>query len=222
MGRVLVACEFSGIVSGAFRARGHEAYSCDLLDTEGHPQWHFKGDVTNLLHGGWDLVIAHPPCTFLTNAGVRHLDPHNTSVNGIRAAFSGERRKQAAILAANFFNLFKNSAPHVCIENPIPHSYAKAMIDDYSQLLYPYEYGDSSVKPVCLWLQDLPKLVPTKALERPNLKAMTRGEKRKWSSSSHPQNAERAKNRSRFFLGVADAMAEQWGPLLPPSARPSP
>lgn len=186
--RVLVACEFSGIVRDAFIARGHDAVSCDLLDTE-RPGPHYKGDVRDMLSGTWDLVIAHPPCTYLCNSGVRWLG-------------SNPGRWLAMEDAAQFFNLFKGAAPRVCIENPVPHKYARVRIGGYSQIIQPWQFGHGEIKATCLWLENLPSLVPAKIVDGrvPRVHHASPG-------------PERWKERSRTYPGVADAMAGQWGSL---------
>lgn len=192
--RVLVACESSGRVRGAFRRRGHDAWSCDLEPAEdcGH---HIQGDVRKaLLYGEpWDLVIAHSPCTRLCNSGVRWLAERDLW-NDLTAA-------------ASFFNLFKGCAPKVCIENPIPHKYARARIGDYTQRIQPWQFwhldepGTGETRATCLWLENLPPLVPTTPNETGRHGAC-------WRMGPSP---ERARERSRTYLGIADAMAEQWG-----------
>lgn len=188
--KVLVACEFSGIVREAFRKRGHDAWSCDLLPTEilGN---HIQDDVIIHIQGnseGWDLMIAHPPCTFLANSGVQWLHVSKT-------------RWRDMLLACAFFNKLKNCAiPKIAIENPIPHKYARRHIGEYTQLIQPWQFGHGETKATCLWLKNLPPLKPTKIVEG--------REGRVWKEAPNP---ERWKNRSRTYLGIAEAMAEQWG-----------
>jgi len=183
--RVLVACEYSGIVRDAFLRHGHDAMSCDVLPTES-PGPHYQGDVRDVLDGSWDMVIAHPPCTRLTLAGVRWLHERN---------LWGDLDEACA-----FFRLFLGSAPRVAIENPQPHRYAVERIGrNYSQKVQPWQFGEPQSKGICLWLENLPPLAPTKIVEERDQKV--------WRM---PPSPERAKARSRFFEGVADAMAEQW------------
>ena len=188
--KVLVACEYSGIVRDAFRARGHNAYSCDILPSES-PGPHFKTDVRQVLNLNgfeWDLIIAHPPCTRLTNAGVRWLH---------------ERNLWAELdEACEFFRLFlDHPCPRIAIENPIPHKYAVERIGrKHDQLIQPWQFGHGETKAVCLWLKGLPPLVPTEIVEG-----------REARVHRMPPGPERAKERSRFFPGIARAMAEQWG-----------
>lgn len=213
--RVLIACEFSGTVRRAFRARGHDAWSCDLLPAEDGSEHHFQCDVMNVLnleHGDWDLLIAHPPCTYLTNAGVRHLHENVVSKNGVRAKVHGKARMIEMKKGAEFFNVFLNcNVSKIAVENPIPHKYAKDIIGPYTQLIQPWHFGEKQTKAVCLWLKNLPKLVPTNIVGPPPRK-MSKEEKRQWHRVHWMAPSEdRAKERSRFFDGIAKAMAEQWG-----------
>lgn len=198
--RVLVACEFSGIVRDAFAARGHDAWSCDLLPTE-RPGNHIQDDVLNHLDDGWDLMIAHPPCTYLTLAGVRHLHDHVKSVNGKRAKVFGAARWEAMREGAAFFNVLKNaSIARIAIENPTPHRYARELIGRYQQRIQPWYFGEPETKGICLWLKGLPPLMAT-IIETTRIA-------RCHLMSPGP---DRARERSRFFPGVAKAMADQWG-----------
>lgn len=197
--RVLVACEFSGRVRDAFIARGHDAISCDLLDTESVGP-HYKGDVLDIINDGWDLMIAHPPCTYITNAGVRHL--HSVpSRNGVLAKIHGINRWNEMYKACDFFNLLKNAnIDKICIENPVPHKYARNLIGMYSQIIQPWQFGHGETKKTCLWLKNLPPLVPTNIVSGRAPKAhMT------------PGNKNQGKLRSITYQGIADAMAAQWG-----------
>lgn len=201
--RVLVACEFSGIVREAFRKRGHDAMSCDLLPTEQEGP-HYQGNVLEILGEGWDLMIAHPPCTYLTNAGVRHLHDHVSSRNGAKASVSGSVRWVALFEAAEFFNALQHAnIPRIAVENPIPHKYAKALIGPYTQTIHPWQFGHGETKPTCLWLKGLPNLIPTNVVEG--------REARVHRMSPGP---DRWKERSRTYQGIADAMAAQWGQSL--------
>lgn len=186
--RVFVACEYSGIVRRAFRAAGHDAWSCDLLDAEDGSPHHIKGDALAHLHGGWDLLIAHPPCTRLTLAGVRWLHE--------RELWSELDR------ACEFFRAFLSAPiPLKAVENPLPHRYATERIGrSYSQRLQPWQFGHGETKGICLWLDGLPPLTPTCVV--PGRVARVH---------RMPPGPFRAHERSRFFSGVADAMAAQWG-----------
>ena len=189
--RVLVACEFSGIVRNAFASRGHDAWSCDYLPTEREGN-HIQGDVRDILEEGWDLMIAHPPCTYLANSGVRWLHER-------------PERWEELEEAAEFFRTLLNAPiKRICVENPIPHKYAIELIGrKYDQIIQPYQFGEPYSKATCLWLKNLPPLRPTKIL--------TKGiEQKVWRE---PPSPKRWKNRSRTYPGIAKAMAEQWGNL---------
>lgn len=194
--RVLVACEFSGRVRDAFAKRGHDAWSCDILPTE-TPGNHIQGDVLKVLNDGWDLMIAHPPCTYLANSGVQHLhkDPE---------------RWEALREAIEFFNLFlSTSIPRVAVENPIPHKYAE--LPPYSQIIHPYMFGERAMKKTCLWLRGLPPLFATAWMENKGEKyIMANGKSNGSKWYQLPPSVDRAKHRSRTFPGIAEAMAEQW------------
>lgn len=201
--KVLIGCEFSGVVRRAFRELGHDAWSCDLLESEDDSEFHIQGDVLGVLDKGWDLAIFHPHCTYLTNAGVRHLHDRVTSVNGKRASVSGSERWVAMFDGAAFFNRLKNSdIPRIAIENPIPHRYARTLIGDYAQIIQPWMFGHGETKATCLWLKNLPKLTPTNIVEgrEARVHRMAPGPNR-W------------KERSRTLPGIAAAFAAQWGGL---------
>ena len=155
-----------------------------------------------VLESGWDLMIAHPPCTYLTNAGVRHLHDSVCGRAGGKAACAGSERWVAMFAAAEFFNALNGARliKRVAVENPIPHKYAKALIGDYSQLIQPWQFGHGETKATCLWLKTLPKLRPTDVVE---------GREARIHKMAPGPN--RAKDRSRTYQGIADAMAEQWG-----------
>lgn len=209
--KVLVACEESQEVCKAFRALGHEVYSCDLQECSGgHPEWHIKGDALKVLYQvEWDLVIAHPPCTRLANSGVRWLHERNLFPELIKAI--------------EFFNAFRKwqqerPIRRLAIENPIPHKYAvKGFLNtywdgddmngniiegigEYTQIIQPWQFGHGEQKATCLWLYMLPQLQPTNLVEG--------REQRIWKMAP---SADRTKERSKTFPGIARAMAEQWG-----------
>lgn len=198
--KVLVACEFSGIVRTAFRAMGHDAWSVDLLPSEDESPYHIRGDVLPHLRQQWDLVIAHPPCTYLTNAGVRHLHSGVASRNGAVAKIYGAKREMEMVAAAEFFNRFRGCAPRVAIENPIPHKYAKHFIGEYTQLIQPWQFGHGETKATCLWLENLPPLRPTEVVIG-----------RVAAAHMAPDSKGRATSRALTYPGVAVAMAAQWG-----------
>jgi site-specific DNA-cytosine methylase len=185
--RVLVACEYSGLVRDAFSALGWEAISCDLLpsDTEG---LHFQGDVRELLTQHWDLIIAFPPCTHLAVSGARWFKEKQA-----------DGRQQEGI---DFFMLFVNAkCKYVAIENPIGIMSTKYRKPD--QIIQPWQFGHGETKATCLWLKNLPNLTPTKIVEG--------REQRIWKL---PPSPDRAKIRSKTYEGIAKAMADQWGKLL--------
>jgi len=186
--RVLIACEESQEVCKAFRAKGHEAFSCDILPCSGgHPEWHIQDDVLKHLDDGLDLMIAHPPCTRLCNSGVMWLEKRNLWSD----------LKQATA----FFNKLKNAnIDKICIENPIPHKYAVKDIGKYTQIIQPWMFGHGETKATCLWLKNLPKLKPTNIVDG-----------REQRLHRLPPSKDRARLRSKTFPGIAKAMAEQWG-----------
>ncbi len=197
--RVLVACEFSGIVREAFARRGHDAWSCDLLPSE-RPGNHIQDDVREVLDNGWDMMIAHPPCTFLANSGVRWLFQDSKYM-------TKELRWDYLREAADFFKKLLNAPiPHIAVENPIPHKYAIELIGKkYDQLIQPWQFGAPYSKATCLWLKNLPPLKPTKIIPKNQVQQQV------WKE---PPSKERWKNRSRTYRGIAEAMAEQWGSIL--------
>lgn len=185
--RVLVACEFSGIVRDEFTALGHDATSCDILPSE-RPGKHYRGDVLDILHDGWDLMIAHPPCTRLANSGVRWLHERDLW--------------RELDDATNFFlSLLNAPIEYIAIENPIPHKYALERIGKrYNQIVQPYHFGHGETKATCLWLKNLPPLVASNPVSGRMAKI-----------HKMPPSPDRAKNRSRTYSGIARAMANQWG-----------
>lgn len=196
--RILVACEFSGIVRDAFLARGYDAWSCDLLPDENRSNRHITGDAREYLNDGWDLlIVAHPPCTRLCNSGVRWLSkppPGRTKVE-----MWAELDEGAALFSA-FWN-----APieRVAVENPVMHRHAKERIKGYrepAQSVQPWQYGHGETKRTCLWLKNLPPLVPTDIVDGRTARV-----------HRMPPGPDRWKERSRFFPGIAAAMADQWG-----------
>lgn len=194
--RVLVACEFSGTVRDAFAARGHDAWSCDLLPTE-RPGNHIQGDVLEVINEGWDLMIAHPPCTYLANSGCRWL-------------FEKEGRWQQLADGVSFFlALFNAPIPRIAIENPTPHKWAAERIGSkYHQRVQPWEFGEPQKKGICLWLKNLPPLIATDIQYPPTNPELAKEWEKVWRE---PPGKDQAKNRSKFFPSVAKAMAEQWG-----------
>lgn len=200
--RVLVGCEFSGVVRRAFREAGHDAYSCDLrpsLDSSPH---HIQGDVLDILDRGWDLAIFHPTCTYLTNAGVHHFQETARHKRTSTALF-GKARWDACVDACHFFNLLSRApVPYIAIENPIQHEYARALVGPPTQIIQPWQFGHSETKAICLWLKFLPKLQPTVIMD-------VREPRVHWESPGK----DRWLRRSLFYPRIAMAMAEQWGCL---------
>ena len=199
--KVLVACEYSATVRDAFRAKGHDAWSCDLLPTDGDPYYHIQGDALVMAHGhAWDLLIAHPPCTYLTNSGVTwlHKDPTRWEKLDEGAAF--------------FKALLDAPVERIAIENPIMHKYAKERIGGVkqTQTIQPYQFGHLEQKATCLWLKNLPPLQPTSDLKA-QTKALPDNERQRLHYL--PPSADRWKLRSTTYKGIADAMAIQWGSI---------
>lgn len=185
--KILIACEFSGIVRDEFIKRGHDAISCDLIPSE-KPGPHIIGNALDQLHKKWDMLIAHPPCTRLANSGVRWLHERNLW--------------KELDESCNFFKEFLNAPiKKRIVENPIPHKYASERIGrKYDQIIQPWQFGHPESKATCLWLYGLPKLKPTKIMD-------TR-EGKVWKT---PPSKDRWKIRSRTCQGIARAMAAQWG-----------
>ena len=180
--RILIACEYSGTVRDAFRARGHDAMSCDLLPTE-RPGPHYQGSVFDILGDGWDMMIAHPPCTHLAVSGARW--------------WKDKRAEQAEAL--DFVRaLMAAPIPRIAIENPV--SIISTAIRKPDQIIQPWQFGHGETKATCLWLTGLPKLVPTDVVAG-----------REARIHKMPPSPDRWKERSRTYQGIADAMASQWG-----------
>lgn len=201
--RVLVACEESQRVCIAFRKKGHEAYSCDIQECSGgHPEWHIQGDVLPLLKEKWDLIIAHPPCTYMSKAGARFMYLTAGNIN--------QERLEKALKAKEFFMQFMNAdCDKICIENPTPLKVVG--LPKESQVIQPYQFGHPYSKRTLLWLKGLPKLKPTNILTEytPYLPSNTGGFARGKGGSRGV--AHNAKDASKTFSGIAQAMAEQWG-----------
>lgn len=195
--KVLVACEYSGAVRDAFIAKGHEALSCDLLPTDS-PGPHYQGDVTDIINEGWDLMVAHPPCTYL-------------SVSGMHWTTRGLRDPQLTEDALEFVRLLLNAPiPRIALENPV--SVISSRIRKPDQIVTPYMFGHDASKKTCLWLKGLPLLVPTQMVEP----RIIDGKKRWGNQTDSGQNklapsADRWKIRSETYKGIAEAMASQWG-----------
>ena len=190
--RILIACEESGTVRDSFRKLGHEAYSCDILPNES--KYHIQDDVLKHLDEDWDLMIAHPPCTYLCNSGVSWLH-------------KDESRWDKLQDGRDFFmSLHDYNIPKICVENPIPHKYGE--LPKYTQIVQPYQFGHTERKATCLWLKNLPKLTPTNNVKEDMDKLPKRDQQRIHYMSP---GKDRSVQRSKTFQGIADAMAEQWG-----------
>lgn len=208
--RVLVACEYSGTVRDAFIRGGHDAMSCDLLPSESAAGPHYQGDVFDVLYDGWDLMVGHPPCTYMASAGNRWL--YDTRTAGKAGEPMGTARWEAMIDAAVFFRrLLDAPIPRVAIENPKMNRHAIAIIGrGPDQVVQPYQFGEPQMKGVGLWLRGLPPLVGTEDVQAAMM-ALPYAERALVHSA--PPGPDRAKRRSLFFPGIADAMATQWGAL---------
>jgi len=222
--RILIACEFSGTVREAFNSRGYDAWSCDLFPDERGSNRHIRGDVRDVLSDGWDmLIVAHPPCTRLCNSGVRWLTKPPTGRT------LDEMWQDLDDGAALFSTLWNAPIARIAVENPIMHRHAKTRIDRYeepAQSVQPWQFGEWESKRTCLWLRDLPTLVPTYRTYAEAGAALGVADGEKPAARVHRHSGwgnhgvVRARERSRFFPGIAAAMADQWGPLLPmPSNR---
>lgn len=223
--KVLIACEESQTVCKAFRARGHEAYSCDVQEPSGgHPEWHILGDALEAVKGGeivtmdgqrhdvgeWDLVIAHPPCTYLTaSSAVCLFNPDHTVKDWARERRGWEAKKF-------FLAMLDSGVDRVAVENPAPLRYFK--LPEYSQIIEPYMFGDPWRKRTCLWLRGLPPLSATNVVEPEGLwvgstssrREATRKVQSRYTLASHRDS----KTRAKTFPGIAAAMAEQWGGIV--------
>lgn len=211
--KVLIACEFSGNVRDAFRALGHDAVSCDLIPSE-TPGPHHEGDVLGILGEGWDLMIAHPPCTYLTSSGNRWLYTTETSRSG---ALTGFARWEALIEGAVFVRrLLEAPIPRIAVENPRMNRHATAIVGRRAdQIVEPWMFGHPETKATGLWLKGLPPLMPTDDASDVMRSLPTRERNRIHYT---PPSADRWKLRSVTYPGLAAAMAEQWGRALEAAA----
>lgn len=223
--KILVACEFSGVVREAFRSKGQDVWSCDLLPAEDNSIYHYQRDVLEILYDGWDMLIAHPPCTYLANSGVHLLH-------------KDKNRWQKMIDATMFFKqLLSAPIEKICVENPVMHKYALERIGvKYTQTIQPYQFGEDASKKTCLWLKNLPPLKPTNYIEPkyacacgyrfdydlgkygcPNCCGSSGVARMVWSNQTKggqnklSPSKDRWKLRSKTYQGIADAMANQWG-----------
>jgi hypothetical protein len=206
MAKILVACEESQSITKELRDLGHEAFSCDILPCSGgHPEWHLQADVFTIVNQGWDLMIAHPPCTYLSVSGARHMYNKDGSVN--------VDRWENQIFALDFVQkLMDAPIPRIAIENPV--SVISTKIRKPDQIIQPYMFGDEATKTTCLWLKNLPKLLPTKIVDKGERTVFKSGKSHpKWYAdalSKAKTPAERRTLRSKTFQGIARAMADQW------------
>lgn len=199
--RVLVACEESQAICKAFREKGHESYSCDIVPCSGgHPEWHIQADALEIIKLRWDLIIAHPPCTYLSNAGAARLFDRDGFIKD-------KDRERKGWEAKSFFEKFLNAdCPRVAVENPVPSGYWK--MPKYTQIIEPYMFGDPWRKRTCLWIRGLPMLLATDIVIPEGL----------WTGASSCRRSDyllkghrSSRMRSKTFPGIAKAMAEQWG-----------
>jgi hypothetical protein len=198
--KVLVACEYSGTVRDAFIAKGHDAISCDLLPTD-KPGPHIQGDVLSLLKEKWNLIIAHPPCTYLSYAAMRVWNKPGRA----------EKREEAVKFFMEFINA---DCPRIAVENPL--GYINKVYRKPDQTIHPYYFGEPFQKRTCLWLKNLPPLIYTNVLPKPEPLYICQGPKSKgkaigWCEGNRGSGQPRWKARSKTFQGIADAMADQWG-----------
>ena len=195
--KILIACEFSGVVREAFRKKGHDAWSCDLLPSEDNSEFHIQGDVRDLKLSDYDLVGSHIPCTYMCNSGVSWLH-------------KDESRWDELQKSNEFFHFFwQSNVKYLYIENPIPHKYA--LLPPYTQKIQPYDFGHGESKATCLWLKGLPKLEKTS-----NIYDWDKLEHKIESGRNQrlhllPPSETRWMERSRTYPGIAEAMADQWG-----------
>lgn len=212
--RVLIGCEFSGTVRDAFLDRGYDAWSCDLLPDEKGSNRHIRGDVRDVLGWGWDLlIVAHPPCTRLCNSGICWL------TNPPKGKTVAQVWNELDAAAELFSALWAAPVPHVAIENPIMHRHARQRILGYrppAQTIAPWQFGDPVQKKVCLWLRDLPILKHTDvvSLEQPRFCVRRSGPRAGERYNYYFHQSRSGHERSRFFKGIANAMADQWGPVV--------
>lgn len=210
--KVLVACEFSGVVREAFRKKGHEAFSCDLLPNDS--KYHIRGDVLDQLDNNWDLMIAHPPCTYLCSSGATwyyHPDDNNLPTSKRRPHPKYPNRRNDQKSAIKFvLSLYNSNIDKIAVENPI--GVLSTLWKKPDQIIQPFHFGDPHRKSTCLWLKNLPKLIHTNIVE-PQMIIMKNGKKMSkfhYDTFNLPAKI-RGYERSKTFQGIADAMADQWG-----------
>ena len=200
--KVLVACEYSGIVRDAFAKKGHDAWSCDILPTEKAGK-HIQDDVLNHLYKDWDLIIAHPPCTYLSNAGACRFYTRKGQLN--------MERYKKGLEAKKFFMCFYNMDCKIAIENPVSSKIFE--LPKHTQEIQPYEFGHPYTKKTRLWLKGVPKLKPTNIIDKTEVKTFIESGTSRYKNTNKNKNryvARGSKDRSKFWTGIAEAMAEQW------------
>jgi len=190
--KVLVACEYSGIVREAFASKGHDAWSCDLLPTDQPSDKHIQGDVLEIINNDWNLIIAHPPCTHLSVSGAARW-----------AEKVADGRQQAAIKFVE--DIWNANCPFIAIENPVGALSSRSKLGKATQYIQPYEFGHAEQKKTGLWLKGLPKLIPTDVIDVSNLP-----DNQRQRLHYLPPSKDRWKIRSTTFQGIANAMADQW------------
>jgi hypothetical protein len=215
--RILIACEESQAVCKEFRMLGHEAFSCDILpQTGGHPEWHIQRDVFEVINEGWDMMIAFPPCTYLSVSGAQwyyHPEDKELPIEARRPHPKYPNRSNDRKYAAEFFiKLYNSDIPKVCIENPV--GVMSNLFRKPDQIVQPWMFGDEATKTTCLWLKNLPSLMPTEIVGKGERTVFQSGKSHpKWyadalAKAKTPE--ERRNLRSKTFLGIAKAMATQW------------
>ena len=213
--KVLVACEYSGVMRDAFRAQGHDAWSCDLRPSEADSRWHIQGDVVPLLKRGWDLLIAFPPSTYLANAGLNWNKNPNHPRGKMRPDGMTEGEAQAELALAFVSTLLNAPVPRICLENPVGLISSRNRSPD--QIVHPWQFGTPEARRTGLWLKNLPPLTPTDVLARPK--------SGRWANQTPSGGSkvgfgkERWKVRAKPLPGMAEAMATQWGRLGPVARR---
>lgn len=221
MARILIACEESQATTKAFRELGHEAFSCDLLPCSGgHPEWHYQCDIFEVINQGWDLMVAHPPCTFLTASGVQwlsHPDDKDLLFDDRRPHPKYPNRRQNMLDSIEFIKaLYDSEIKHIAIENPI--GLLSSRWRKPNQIIQPYMFGDEATKTTCLWLKNLPLILPTNIVGKGERTVFASGKSHpKWYADAlalAKTKQERQTLRSKTFPGMAKAFAEQWGKIL--------
>jgi hypothetical protein len=221
MAKILIACEESQATTKAFRKLGHEAFSCDLLPCSGgHPEWHYQCDIFEVINNGWDLMVAHPPCTFLTGSGVQWLsNPEDKDLpfEERRPHPKYPNRRQDMLNSVEFVKaLYNADIKYIAIENPV--GLLSSRWRKPNQIVQPYMFGDEATKTTCLWLKNLPLLLPTNIVGKGERTVFASGKSHpKWYADAL-KNAktkeERQTLRSKTFEGMAQAFAEQWGGIF--------